>query len=431
MMFKNNNILNTKGILTSLLLLATVVILSCKKDKVDVNLNALNFARTDYSIPQSGEVTIQVFTSKPVSASTTIPITITGTAVRGVDYELSADNFIIPAGETTGEIKVKSKESFDFNKSFKVEFGTLPADLSMGTLLFTEIAIQPRDILLYSFDASKSTLAETAEIRLDLTAAEGTFIAQQEIRIPVTLATGTTAVEGVNFSFDGPKEFVIPAGKSRGTLKLKSIKQQVGKDLIVLKVVPPNKHYAAGNYNTSKITIFGSSFTKLKGTWKYKAFSNRDWLIENTSYMGDDPAALPKSSDADKIIIDEVDGAISLSTEMTGDLKNYFRPAKITNLGEITEYLQEAGGIRPPMVKIQLLNLSAMNVFFSAKKEKIRSGELGLRVFVDGGKEILEVTIRDYEPTDFLAETYEMYKSFGDVPAMKSLPMRYHFERVN
>ena len=116
---------------------------------------------------------------------------------------------------------------------------------------------------------------------------------------------------------------------------------------------------------------------------------------------------------------------------MTGDVKNYFREATLTNLGEVDERLQEVAGFPTPKVKMQLVKLSALNVSFSATTTNVRAGELGLRVFTENGKEILEVTVRDYEPTNFLTNTYKMYKTFGDVPAMKSMPIRYHFERVN
>src|SRR5690606_2951095 len=119
------------------------------------------------------------------------------------------------------------KPSFDLNKSFKVVLESIPSGINAGNLLFTEVSIGPKDILIYSFESKNLSMTETVDVNLTLTAAEGTFISPTEMRIPVELISGTTtAVEGVHFSFDGPKEFVVPAGKLKATLKLKFLKQE-------------------------------------------------------------------------------------------------------------------------------------------------------------------------------------------------------------
>jgi len=426
MMFNNNRLLKFKNILGAALL-ATMTLMSCgKDDELSKRENILEFETTTYSIPQSGELTMKIVTTAPVSSDVNIPFTISGTAIPGDDFDISADAFIIRAGSTIAEVKVTAKPSFDLNKSFKATLGKIPSGINAGNMLFTEVSIGPKDILIYSFESRNLSMTETVDVNLTLTAAEGPFISPTEMRIPVELIPGTTtAVEGVHFSFDGPKEFVVPAGKLRATLKLKFLKQEVGKTTIALRVAPKSNHFVAGNYNRTNIKIEGSNFSRLKGTWKYKAFTNRNWIIENIWGM-DDEALFPKNNTNDLIIIDET----TLKVQMTGDLKNYFRTATITDKGEVTERLQEAG-FPPPSVKMQLVQLSTANVFFSTLKQKIRSTDVGLRVFVESGKDILEVTIRDYEPTDFLSNTYEMYNSFGDVPVMKTMPLRFHFERVN
>lgn len=425
-MFNNNRLLKFRNILGAALL-ATMTLSSCgKDDELSKRGNVLEFETTTYSIPQSGELVIKIVTTAPVSTDVSIPFKITGTAEQGTDFDLSSETFVIPAGSKIGEVKVTAKASFDLNKSFKVVLESIPSGINAGNLLFTEVSIGMKDILIYSFESPKLTMTETVDIKLSLIAAEGTFISPTEMRIPVELIAGTTtAIEGVHFEFDGPKEFVVPAGKLQATLKLKFLKQEIGKTTIALKLAPNNNHFVAGNFNKTSINIDGSNFSRLKGTWKYKAFTNRTWLIESI-YGMDDEALFPKSNTNDLIIIDEN----NLSVQMTGDLKNYFRNANIKDNGEITERLQENPGFPPPSVKMQLVELSTVNVFFSPLKQNIRKAEVGFRVFIENGKDILEITIRDYEPTDFLSNTYEMYKGW-DNPAMKSMPLRFHFQRVN
>lgn len=425
-MFNNNRLLKFRNTFAAIIISAVALVSCGKDDELSKRGNVLEFETTTYSIPQSGELIIKVATTAPVSAAITVPFTLSGTAVKGTDYELSADAFVIPAGGRVGEVKVTTKASFDLNKSFKVNLGTIPSGVNSGNLLFTEVSIGPKDILIYTFESQTATMTESADINLSLTAAEGSFVSPTDLKIPVEVTTGTTAVEGVHYAFDGPKEFVIPAGKLQGKLKLKFLKQEAGKTLIVLKVAPGNNHYVAGNFNKTTITIAGSNFTRLKGTWKYKGFVNKNWLIDNMAFSGDNASDLPKFNSNDQIIINES----GLAIQMTGDLKNYFRTATLTDKGEVTERLIEQS-FPFPAVKMQVVQLSAANVFFSPTKQKIRSAQIGMRVFIENGKDILELTVRDFEPTDFLSNTYNDYASWADLPVMQYFPLRIHFERVN
>jgi hypothetical protein len=424
-MFNNNRLLKFRNIL-GVTLLAAMTFVSCgKDDELSKRGNVLEFETTTYSIPQSGELIMKIVTTAPVSSDVSIPFKITGTAEQGKDFDLSANAFVIPAGSKIGEIKVTAKPSFDLNKSFKVVLESIPSGINAGNLLFTEVSIGPKDILIYSFESKNLSMTETVDVNLTLTAAEGTFISPTEMRIPVELISGTTtAVEGVHFSFDGPKEFVVPAGKLKATLKLKFLKQEAGKTIIALKVAPKGNHFVAGNFNRTNITIDGSNFSRLKGVWKYKEFTNKTWIVQNI-YGMDDEALFPKSSAIDKITIND-DG---LTSQITGDLKNYFRTATLTDKGEIDEVLSE-NGFPFIRVKMTIVQLSAANIFFSATKQSIRSAQIGMRIFIKDGKDILELTIRDYEPTDFLSNTYRDYSSWADFPTMQYMPLRYHFERV-
>jgi hypothetical protein len=429
-MLKHTKLHKWRNVLVAFLV-STVALVGCSKND-DANPDvSVAFESTSYAIPQSGEVILRVVATSNVAANTTIPYTISGNAVKGTDFNVSADAFVILAGTNSAEVKVTTTASFDKTKSIKVDLGNMPAGVVPGSLLFTEVAIAPKDILIYSFEYPNVTMTETADIKLNLQTGVGSYVATQELKIPVVLAEGSTAVEGVHFSFDGPKEVVIPAGKNVGSVKLKFIKQEAGKDLIILKLGAVGNHYAAGNYANTRVTVFGDSYTKLKGTWKYKAFVNYQWLADatDTEGMNDPRSALPtKNTDKDLLIFGE-DG---LTVQMTGDVKNYFRDGSLTNLGETTERLQEAGGFNPPRVQLQLVKLSNINVAFSATTNKVRAAEVGFRVITETGKnDILEVTVRDFEPTDFMANTYALYKTFDPVLPLKTMPIRYHFERVN
>ena len=100
-------------------------------------------------------------------------------------------------------------------------------------------------------------------------------------------------------------------------------------------------------------------------------------------------------------------------------------------LKEQLVYLYEFGGIgRPPQVTVSMMNLSQANVNFSGVNEKLRSVQVGFRLLEDN--ETLEVTVFDYEPTDFLYNTYRdlaAWSGEGEFP-MEMHMIRYHFTKV-
>lgn len=67
---------------------------------------------------------------------------------------------------------------------------------------------------------------------------------------------------------------------------------------------------------------------------------------------------------------------------------------------------------------------------FSATQTQKREAVVGFRIIEKDGKQILECTIDDFEPKDFLSDVYEMFKDFNEYPVMKSAPLRLHFTKV-
>lgn len=382
------------------------------------------FDKANYEIPLSGEVVINITASRAVTENITVPVVLSGDAVKDLDYTVSAEAATIVAGSASTSIKITAKENYDREKSIKVDLGGMPAGAQKGPNSSATVGISDGSVIIYSFASQSSNMTETAEVTLELKTISGTYTAEKEMKIPIEVIGNSTAVEGTHFTFDGAKEVVIPVGKSKGSVKLKYVKQEAGKDAIELKLGAVNSHFVAGNYEKTKVVIFGPMFNKLAGTWKYKAFSNLTWVKNNLSFM-DDPEALPKNNTAnDKLIFTEK----GLAVDMQGDLKRYFRESVMANKGEIQEVLQENG---LPAQKVQMLVVKALaNVSFSAAQPNVREAEIGFRVMKEGGVDILEVTIRDYEPIDFLANYYDFFKN-DPAPKMASSPLRFHFEKVN
>ena len=132
------------------------------------------------------------------------------------------------------------------------------------------------------------------------------------------------------------------------------------------------------------------------------------------------------NKDTLEFIAGEVD---EMKTILTGDLKNYFRDCEVTYVRDEKERLIEEGGIRPTVVTMSVYHLSKANVTFSAGTVKEKEIEIGVRMIDDN---TLEITLYDYEPTDFYQTIYEGMKAVageGEI-AMRYIQLRYHFTKV-
>lgn len=400
----------------------------CKDDKDEaVPATAVSLENSAYSLFPSEEVKVKLLAEGYKSTTdVSIPFTLSGSATEGTDYSISAKTFVLKAGATSAEVTIQATDKFEIGKTIEIRLGTLPSGLTAGENTTATLGVNTKDLIIYSFEQENNIMTQTAEVTLELKTASGAFfVAEREIRIPIAVASTSTAIEGTHFTFNGAKEIVIPVGKSKGSLVLNYLKQETGKSSIRLTVGTLEKYYVAGNFDETQIAIFGPVAEQLMGKWKYKAFVNHDWLKQNIFF--DPTNNFPSNNSAADILEITSEG---LKVQMTGDVKKYFRDSQMEYIKEEDERLQEAGGLKPPVVKIQLVKVLA-NVNFSGTTKNERQAEVGFRVFKEGGKDILEVTVRDYEPTDFMQETFTFYKKYGgDNPYMKSMPIRYHFERA-
>lgn len=403
-------------------LLTAFVLPACKKDSTTPA--SISLEKSVFALPASGSVTVKlVATVNAGSEDLTVPFTLAGNAVKGTEYEVSAEAFVIKKGTNSAEIVITAKDNYVASKSIQITLGKLPEGYAPGKDLSATITVANKDEIIYSFEQEKSELGLATEVTLVLKTAKGAFVAEKEMKVPILVDAASTAVEGTHYAFEGTKEVIIPVGKSKGVVSLKSIKKETGKDVIKLKVGEV-VGFVPGEYEAASITII-SPLEQIVGKWKYAAFSNQEWLALNTM---DDGNLLP-SKNTDKDILEITKDELKVT--MTGDVKNYFRNGALTFIKEEKEYLQEDGGLPPPRVTLQVMKMSKANVAFSATTKNERETEIGFRAFRENGKDILEVTVRDYEPVDFLQETFKTFKEFGDVPVLKSMPIRYHFERIN
>ena len=259
------------------------------------------------------------------------------------------------------------------------------------------------------------------------------FSASTDTKVPFIVGEHSTAIENVHYEFvDNPdKMFVIPAKKSYGTIKIRFLKWEEGKTTLFLLVPDGNDRILPGDVDQTEIYIKGMTTPdRLEGKWVFKELTSMDYVKNNAWYGGEEIANMPENN-LPTDMLEFVNGGTQLKVHATGDMAKYFRDADVTFLKEQLVYLYEFGGIgRPPQVTVSMMNLSQANVNFSGVNEKLRSVQVGFRLLEDN--ETLEVTVFDYEPTDFLYNTYKdlaAWSGEGEFP-MEMHMIRYHFTKV-
>ena len=424
-----------KNIISIACLLLSMCFVACNDDDSEEKGPQLAFSKLIYTLDAENPLEVELQVSEPVQANTSVKFNVRGAAVQGEEYELSADEFVIPAGERTASITVTPKNNFEGGKTIKLELSPVEGYV-LGEYNFTLIEVLTKGQLICAFAEENYVLPGELEVRMNAKDANTGkyFSASTDTKVPFIVGKHSTAIEHVHYEFvDNPdKMFVIPAKKSYGTIKIKFLKWEEGKTTLFLLVPDGNDRVLPGDVDQTEIYIKGMTTPdRLVGKWAFKEVTSIEYLRENNWYGGLDEVAHLPENNLPTDILEFVDGGAKLKVHATGDMAKYFRDCDVKFLREQQLYLYELAGIgRPPMVTASMLELSQANVNFSGTNEKLRAVQVGFRLLDD--KETLEVTVLDYEPTDFL---YDTYKSNADYAAEGDFPMdfhmvRYHFTKV-
>ena len=167
----------------------------------------------------------------------------------------------------------------------------------------------------------------------------------------------------------------------------------------------------------------------ISGTWAFRSITNKEWW---KTMWYEDTSNFPTGTEEDQLVFEGTDyRSYTFTPKLSGGLKNYFTAAcPVTFLNEREEQFQEIGMGRE-LANIAVLEFDHINVNFSATQSRIRKAVVGFRILREtGSPDVLECTIYDYEPTDFLSGVYEMYKDYGSDPIMLEAPLRLQFVRV-
>lgn len=415
-------------------LLAAPLLFGACSDDNDESTPTLSFAKPVLAL-STGSVTLDLQVSgvdlSSLASPVTVPVAFSGTAVKGSEYSVSAEQFILGGNNQSLSITVTALDNYDEAKEIVATLGSV-ADFIPGKNATTKISLGVKGKIMYSFSVKSMTMGETGSVQLDLYTATGAkYTAEQDIVIPIEIAEGSTAVENTNFTFEGAKQLVVAQGKSSGAITLKAGTLETGKDKVVLKTgLENNKGFVRGQYNEITVTIFGSYFSKLEGTWKMSAEGNYDPTefanLNGSSSDNDKPtfdadmAALPAYNANDRLVFTEE----GLTTSLESTLKNFFRENSGISKGEEI-IVREGMGTKVPL---QLILLDNVNRYFSATEQsEDTEAYIGIN-FKDGDSNKMKIYFVDYNSKSFLVD--KIYYDETKPTATYSPFISFTFERV-
>ncbi len=218
---------------------------------------------------------------------------------------------------------------------------------------------------------------------------------------------------GEHFEFVDEPEFVYGKGMLTAPAQLKFLKKEEGKDKIVLKVDPSAVQYVAGDPGEYTITIIGSDYFKIEGTWYVYQQPTDKEAMKGYWYFSDDAfTGFPAATEADTFTFDTTEKNV-LTTSLQSDLKNFF--GETSNMVP-TDKECSVRDISDRTIEYQLLliNLDNCNRDFSATSTGAdKNAYIGVRVVQaqDPSEDTLKLYLLDYQSTSFLTflTAYYMY----------------------
>ena len=335
----------------------------------------------------------------------TIPVTFGGDAVKGVDYEVSAEAFVWGGTEPVTSIKVTTLV-FDNSKKVNLTLNA-PEGWIVGNYPMSESNLSGK-LGYVSFETSSLGLTGTAEVKVSVYDEQGNAkVLENDATLTISVAESSTAVEGTHFTLS-TKNVTIPAGGKSATftVTLEGEEAVADHDQFTL-VLDPGAKFSIGNYDEISINIWGSAWSKLNGTWNMIEVSP-----EATGMWGDMVTGMdmiPTVVEGDGFTINIAD--MKFVPNFKSTFCNYFiGEANIAKDKLLMNFGQGVGN----KISLQLISFDNTNRYFSAKEQSADKVSLVGIAFEEGdtaGDEILRMYIVDHTSKSFMPELldYDMY----------------------
>lgn len=384
-------------------LLAALTLASCtskveKKDKVSFVTALPAFS--------DGVATLKIESSYSGTEAVNIPVEFGGTAVKGTDYNVSAEAFVLGGNKPVKEISLTPIE-YGTKKTVTLSL-KLPMGFEGGRYPVSTFTLSDK-IGYRSFETKASLMAEKTEIVVNIVDGNAkNKIMEKETKIPVKVVAGkSTAVEGAHFEFENGPYALVPQGSSTGKVTIK-IKGEVlaDNDLLTL-AFDEDKRFGDGQYIETSVKILGSAWNSFAGKWKvtelHSTFDEQKAAWGDGALNDSDANGYPVLNAEDKFTIDTEKGL--LLPEFKSELKNFFIGQ--TSIAKDKEMVLNISFGKK--VTLRLFSLDNVNRNFdAASQSEDKQAFIGVHMSKDDeNKDVMSLYVLDYKPTSFLQSVLE------------------------
>lgn len=415
----------------SLLLALPLLMSACSNDDSEAKIATISFERQALLLPDgSTDINLQVTGMDAASAQEyIIDLQFSGTAAED-DYELSSDHFVVGGNNPITTIKITTKNFDTKSKNLIIKL-VPPKGFVLGANPETTVTLGAQEQIIYNFLLASMELKQTVSPQIELwTMDMNWYDITEETHIPVVVNTQkSTAVLGEHFEFVGEPEFVFMPGDEDASVTLKFLKKEEGKDKIVLEVDPEATQYVQGDPGQCTITIIGSDYNKIAGTWHvYQQPTDKAYFVNWYGLTDADFVGFPAATEADTFTFDTEKNV--LTTSLQSDLKNFFGSScNMTPAGELVVGPYDMGLIR---YSIEMIDLDNCNRDFSASSTSAeKNAYIGIRLVQESGEDMLELYLIDYMSTSFFPDfpSYGMYDTKRPMASGSGLYLLFYLKK--
>lgn len=390
-----------KKVLFAMMAAMTVFMVSCEPDNT-VEIPTVSFAVQP--VNTDGVFTLTLMTTgyngtDPV----TVPLTFSGNAEKGVDYSVSDEAFIIGGATPVTTITVTTLTTVN-DKSVTAAISA-PDGFQLGQLSSVTMALTPVTVYATFVTNTLSTIS-SATITIQTYGSNGEMKRMdRDLTIEVEVDPASTAVLGSNFEFvGGLQSIVVPAGNLEGTLDIRLLNYEEGKNTVILNIKPDDMVHIGDNRSIT-INFAGPIFEKLAGTWTmFDLVTDREYF--ESTYPADWGYSItydgfPEFNSSDKFSIDIE--AFEMTPEFQSSFNTYFKG--VSNISDGGEYFIRTGMANEGF-SLQLVNMDNINRYFSPTEiSEDDESMIGIR-FIEGenGEELLDMYLIDFIPHSFMKE---------------------------
>lgn len=394
--------------LTLLVLLTTLLFSGCRKSTPETEL-FVSIEQMNYTLGSRGTTITLQATSAPTT-DLIIPYHLSGEAVRGTDYEVKEQAFVLKAGQTTAQLQVTRLVEGDKARSFSIVLvPPTTASYKLSLKNFAHVNVLGKAVYQVNFiTATGTVLAETTFGLRVTVGASGRYRVNEPTQLGVEVDPSSTAVEGVHFAFAKGKVVTVPRRdpQGQGWFAIRTLKVEPGHDKLVLRVTERDGFAEGTARPTLTLTLAGpEDFT---GAWTIKSWANEQYLADNYFVV---PSDLIKINKTDRMVLTQSADGKSYDAELDfkDELAQYFGQGK-RNLPVTGEQ-----SIRPEDTGVRagygLLLFAGANQSFDAAQPDKADVPVAFRLIPteEGKKPELEVLILKFKPK---AKSWADFASF-------------------